>query len=283
MARWLVVGAGGMLGTDLVLALKSAGHDVTAWDLPEIDITDTDDVLAKVTGFDVIANCAAWTAVDVAEEKEAAAFAVNAIGPANLALAATATGATLVHISTDYVFDGGATEPYAEDTPLNPKSAYGRTKAAGEWAVRANCARHYIVRTAYLYGAAGPNLVKTMARLAVERDQITAVTDQFIQPTWAADLAAAIVRLAESEAPYGAYHGTGAGSTTIFDFAQAIFSAVGQSPEKVKPITLAEYVTPTPRPAYSVLSHQRWADAGVDPLPAWQDALARYLLSQGSE
>lgn len=268
-----------MLGTDLVAIAEAAGHEVTAWDLPEIDITDTNQVLAKITGFDVVANCAAWTAVDAAEEKEAAAFQVNAVGPANLALACARSGATLVHISTDYVFDGMATEPYPEDTPLRPQSAYGRTKAAGEWAVRANCEQYYVVRTAYLYGEHGPNLVKTMARLAVERDSITAVTDQYIQPTWSVDLAAAIVRLVDGGAPYGAWHGTGSGSTTIFDFARAIFAGVGQNPQKVRPTTLSEYVSPTPRPAYSVLSHQRWIDAGIDPLPAWRDALERYLVS----
>lgn len=283
MTRWLVVGAGGMLGTDLVLALKAAGHDVTGWDLPEIDITDADDVLGKVTSFDVVANCAAWTAVDAAETNESAAFAVNAVGPQNLALAAASSGAKLVHISTDYVFDGVATEPYAEDTPLRPQSAYGRTKAAGEWAVRANCAQHYIVRTAYLYGEHGPNLVKTFARLAVERDSITAVTDQHIQPTWAADLAAGVIRIVDANAPYGAWHGTGAGATTVFDFARAIFAGVGQDPDKVTPTTMAEYVTPTPRPAYSVLSHQRWADAAIAPLPHWQDALDRWLSLSGDE
>lgn len=277
MPRWLVVGAAGMLGTDLVSTVQQAGHEVTAWDLPDIDITDADDVLAKVSGFDVVANCAAWTAVDAAEENEAAAFLVNAVGPQNLALAANRTRATLVHISTDYVFDGVATEPYPEDTPLRPQSAYGRTKAAGEWAVRANCAQHYIVRTAYLYGKHGPNLVKTFARLAVERDSITAVTDQHIQPTWAGDLSTAIIRLVDSGAPYGAWHGTGSGSTTIFEFARAIFAGVGQDTEKVKPTTLADFVTSTSRPAYSVLSHQRWTDAAVAPLPGWDDALDRAL------
>lgn len=277
MAGWLVVGAAGMLGTDLVASLKDTAHEVTAWDLPDIDITDSDQVLQKVTGFDVVVNAAAWTAVDAAETHEAQAFSVNAVGPANLARACRRTGATMVQISTDYVFDGGPTHPYPADAPLRPQSAYGRTKAAGEWAVAANCPQHYIVRTAYLYGAHGPNLVKTMARLAAERDTITAVTDQRIQPTWTVDLAAAVIRLVDAEAPYGAWPGTGGGETTVFGFARAIFAALGHDPARVGETTLADYPSPTPRPAYSVLSHQRWADAGLQPLPDWQDALDRFL------
>lgn len=277
MARWLVVGAAGMLGTDLVSTVQRAGHDVTAWDLPDIDITDSQQVMNQVRGFDVVANTAAWTAVDAAEEKEAQAFQVNAVGPQNLARACAASNATLVHVSTDYVFDGAATQPYTEDAPLAPRSAYGRTKAAGEWAVAANVAKHYIVRTAYLYGAHGPNLVKTFLRLAEERDTITAVTDQYIQPTWVVDLADGIVRLVDNNAPYGAWHGTGSGQTTVRGLAQAIFSGIGLDPERVGPTTLGAYPSPTPRPSYSVLSHQRWFDAGIAPLPDWQESLVNYL------
>ena len=279
MARWLVIGAAGMLGTELVQTVQDAGHDVTAWDLPDIDITNFDQVMDQVTGFDVVANAAAWTAVDAAEEKEAAAFQVNAVGPQNLARACAASRARLVHISTDYVFDGEGTQPYPEDTALAPRSAYGRTKAAGEWAVAANLPEHYIVRTAYLYGEHGPNLVKTFIRLAQERDTITAVTDQHIQPTWAADLADGVVRLVDNEAPFGAWHGTASGQTTVRGLAQAIYTGLGLDPERVCPTTLAAYPSPTPRPSYSVLSHHRWVDSGIQELPGWRDALDRYLRS----
>lgn len=283
MANWLVVGAGGMFGTDLVETLRRSAHDVTAWDRSDIDITDDDRVRDRVTGFDVVVNAAAWTAVDAAETHESQAFTVNAVGPANLARACGRTGATLVQLSTDYVFDGRASQPYPVDAPLRPQSAYGRSKAAGEWAVAAHCERHYIVRTAYLYGEHGPNLVKTMARLAGRDETVRVVTDQQIQPTWTVDLAAGVQRLVDAAAPYGAWHGTGGGSTTVFDFARAIFADLGVDPALVQPTTMAEYPTPTPRPAYSVLSHQRWTDAGIEPLPQWRGSLDSYLASARAE
>ncbi|TFD36825.1 NAD(P)-dependent oxidoreductase [Cryobacterium sp. TMT1-19] len=169
MTRYLITGAAGMLGRDLQAAL--AGRDVTAFDRTELDITDRAAVLAQVVGYDVIINAAAYTQVDDAETNEDAAYAINATGPHNLALAASATGAKLVQISTDYVFDGSATEPYAEDTEINPISAYGRTKAAGEALVlQEHPSGSYIVRTAWLYGAHGPNFPKTMLKLAATRD-----------------------------------------------------------------------------------------------------------------
>ncbi|WP_104170777.1 NAD(P)-dependent oxidoreductase [Cryobacterium sp. M23] len=169
MTRYLITGAAGMLGRDLQAAL--AGRDVTAFDRTELDITDRAAVLAQVVGYDVIINAAAYTQVDDAETNEDAAYAINATGPHNLASAASATGAKLVQISTDYVFDGSATAPYAEDTEINPISAYGRTKAAGEALVlQEHPAGSYIVRTAWLYGQHGPNFPQTMLKLAAARD-----------------------------------------------------------------------------------------------------------------
>ena len=276
MSRWLVVGCDGMLGQDLVAALgESPGaHEVTAVDRDVLDIIDPDACLAAVAGHDIVVNVAAWTAVDEAETHEAQAFAVNAVGAANLARACSAAGARMVQVSTDYVFAGDATSPYAEDAPLAPRSAYGRTKAAGEWAVQALCPRSCIVRTAWLYGAHGPNFVKTMARLASERDTVSVVNDQRGQPTWTVDLAAAIVRLVEAEAPFGTYHGTSSGETTWFGFTQEIFRRLGHDPARVLSTTSEAFLRPAPRPAYSVLGHDAWQSAGVAPIREWREALA---------
>ena len=280
MSRWLVVGAAGMLGQDLVAALGDSrqGHEVTGLDRDSLDIIDPKACLDAVAGHDLVVNVAAWTAVDEAESREADAFAVNAVGAANLARACEAARARMVHVSTDYVFAGEATRPYAEDAPLAPRSAYGRTKAAGEWAVRTYLpGASWVVRTAWLYGAHGPNFVKTMARLAAERDTVSVVDDQRGQPTWTVDLAAAILRLVEAEAPFGTYHGTSSGETTWFGFAQAIFAELGLDPARVKPTTTDAFPRPAPRPSYSVLGHDAWGRAALDPLPRWEQSLKRAL------
>ena len=263
-----------MLGTDLTKVLREAGHEVTPTDLPEVDITDPASCAAAVAGHDVVVNTAAYTAVDRAESDEATAFRINAVGPATLARAVHAAGARMVHISTDYVFAGDGSTPYAEDAPIAPKSAYGRTKAAGEWAVRAECPQSYIVRTAWLYGEHGPNFVKTMARLAGERDTVSVVTDQAGQPTWTVDLSLALARLIGSDAPFGTYHGTSAGQTTWHGFTQEIFRLLGLDPQRVLTTTSAAFQAPAPRPAYSVLGHDAWGRAGLPTLPDWQTSLA---------
>lgn len=274
MTRYLVAGAGGMLGTDLRVAL--ADRDVTALTRAELDVTDADAVRAAVVGHDVVINASAYTAVDAAESDEEAAFAVNATGAANLADAAAAAGARLVHVSTDYVFDGTATAPYAEDTPRRPLGAYGRTKAAGEEHVERH-PRHYLVRTAWLYGAHGPNFARTMLRLAGERDTVSVVTDQVGQPTWSRDLAGWIVALLDADAPFGTYHGTNVGQASWFEFARAIFEGAGLDPERVLPTTSAEFTRPAPRPAYSVLGHGAWAAAGLPAPRSWREALHEAL------
>jgi dTDP-4-dehydrorhamnose reductase len=280
MRRWLVVGCDGMLGQDLVATLGTApgAHEVTAVDRDVLDITDPAACLAAVAGQDIVVNVAAWTAVDEAETHEAQAFSVNAVGAANLARACSAAEARMLQVSTDYVFAGDATGPYAEDAPPAPRSAYGRTKAAGEWAVRTYLpSASWVVRTAWLYGAHGPNFVKTMARLASERDTVSVVDDQRGQPTWTVDLADAIVRLVTSEAPFGTYHGTSSGETTWFGFAQAIFAELGLDPARVKPTTSDAFPRPAPRPAYSVLGHDAWRTAGVAPIQAWSGALTESM------
>lgn len=273
--RWLVTGARGQLGTDLRGVLAEAGVTrVTALDLPELDITDAAAAEKVVAGHDVVVNVAAWTAVDAAETQEPAAFAVNAVGPANLARACAVHGARMLQVSTDYVFPGDADTPYGENDLPAPASAYGRTKVAGEWAVRAELpGRYWIVRTAWLYGAAGKNFVKTMARLQRERDTITVVDDQRGQPTWSLDLARVMLSLVAADAPAGIYHGTSSGEATWFDFARLVFELAGADPQRVQPISSAQFPSPTARPAYSVLGHDAWAAAGLSPIRAWDEAL----------
>jgi len=269
--RWLVTGASGMLGQDVVALLRSRGDEVTAAGRADLDVTDAAAVDARVAGHDVVVSCAAYTAVDAAETDEAAAFAVNATGAALVARAAARAGARLVHVSTDYVFDGGATAPYGEDAPLAPRSAYGRTKAAGEWAVRAECADHLLVRTAWLYGAGGPCFPKTIARVATERGGLDVVDDQVGQPTWTADLASLVVRLVDAGAPAGTYHGTSSGEVSWHGFAQAVVGAAGLDPAIVRTTTSEAFVRPAPRPAYSVLGHDALAAAGVEPIGPWRE------------
>ena len=268
--RWLVVGANGMLGQDLVTMLEERGQSVDAADRDELDITDPASAMAGVAGYDVVVNCAAWTAVDDAETHEGAAFTVNAVGPANLAVAAHATGARLVQISTDYVFAGDASSPYAEDAPLAPKSAYGRTKGAGEWAVRANTDDYLVVRTAWLYGAQGNCFPKTMVKLLADRDTLTVVDDQVGQPTWTIDLADLVIRLVEAQAPSGTYHGTSSGQASWFDFARAAVVAAGHDAEAIQPTTSEAFVRPAPRPTYSVLGHDALVSVGVAPIGDWE-------------
>lgn len=270
--KYLIAGAGGMLGHDLQEAL--AGRDVTALSRAQLDVTDADAVLAAVAGHDVVINAAAYTKVDDAESHEDEAFAINATGAANLARAAAEHGAILVQVSTDYVFDGTATEPYPEDAPLNPVSAYGRTKAEGErLALEFNPERTIIIRTAWLYGQYGPNFAKTMLRLAASHDTVSVVTDQVGQPTWTLDLARQIVALLDTGATSGVHNATASGEASWYDFARAIFSVCGLDPDKVRPTDSSQFVRPAPRPAYSVLGHDSWQRVGLEPLRDWRTAL----------
>jgi dTDP-4-dehydrorhamnose reductase len=271
-SRYLITGAAGMLGTDLVAALD--GRAVTALSRHDLDITDLDAVRASVVGHDVVLNAAAFTRVDDAESEEDAAFAINATGAGNLARAAAEVGARFVQYSTDYVFNGTATSPYAEDAPIDPVTAYGRTKAEGE---RLALANHpdgtYVLRTAWLYGKNGPNFPSTMLRLAAERDNVSVVTDQIGQPTWTADLAAQTVLLLDSDAGAGIYHATNSGQASWFDLARATFEIAGLDPARVLATDSAAFVRPAPRPPYSVLDHGGWASAGLAPMRSWRSAL----------
>ncbi len=276
MTRWLVTGAAGMLGQDLMTLLAGSGADVTGLDRSALDITDQAATEQAVRDLrpDVVVNCAAWTAVDDAESHEAQALAVNGDGAANLAAACAEHGARLMQPSTDYVFDGTGTRPYPEDHPTAPRSAYGRTKLAGEQAVlRLLPDSGYVLRTAWLYGAHGPNFVRTMIRLEASKDTVAVVNDQHGQPTWTADVARQIVMLARSDAPPGVYHATSSGATTWMELAREVFRLLGADDARVTPTTSDELARPAPRPAYSVLGHARWASAGLQPLPDWRASL----------
>jgi dTDP-4-dehydrorhamnose reductase len=276
MSGWLVTGATGMLGQDLVTVLERSGETVTALTHGDLDITDGEAVRAAFRKWQpaVVVNCAAWTAVDAAETAEAAALRLNGEAVAGLAAACAGSGACLVQPSTDYVFGGHDTRPYAEDDVPAPGTAYGRTKLAGEQAVLERLGEAgYVVRTAWLYGAHGPNFVRTMIRMERDRPALDVVDDQHGQPTWTMDVADRIVALVRSGAPAGVYHATSSGETTWFGLAQEVFRRLGADPGRVRPVSSAAYVRPAPRPAYSVLGHEAWSRAGLSPIGDWRQAL----------
>lgn len=277
--RILVVGAAGQLGHDLLKTL-SPGHEVTGVDIGEIDITDaasTGDVVGG-SNPELVINSAAYTNVDGCETETELAWAVNATGAGNLARACAEAGAPLIHVSTDYVFDGSKGEPYLEDDPTSPLGEYGRSKLAGEEAVREALADHLIVRTAWLFGAGGNNFVKTMLRLGRERDELKVVNDQTGSPTYALHLAGAIRQLAETRLDRpGIYHMTNSGHCTWFDFASEIFTLAGIDVE-LKPTTTAEFRSPAPRPAFSVLAN---TSAPEIELPHWRQGLVECLQELG--
>ncbi|WP_329117209.1 dTDP-4-dehydrorhamnose reductase [Streptomyces sp. NBC_01465] len=281
---WLITGAGGMLGQDVLARLAEDGEQAVGLDRAALDITDAAAVRAALAEHRpaVVVNCAAWTAVDDAETREDEALRINGDGPRRLAEACAEQGVVLLQVSTDYVFAGDGEKPYPEDAPTGPRSAYGRTKLAGEQAVLELLPEAgYVVRTAWLYGAGGPNFVRTMIKLEGIKDTLDVVDDQRGQPTWTADLADRLVLLGRGAlagtAPAGVYHGTSSGETTWFGFTRAIFEALGADPERVRPTTSAAFVRPAPRPAYSVLGHDRWAEAGIEPIQDWSTALRQAM------
>ncbi|MCX6423582.1 MAG: dTDP-4-dehydrorhamnose reductase [Actinobacteria bacterium] len=275
--RVLVTGGNGQLGSALVGLLSARTTDVALGiDLPDIDITAPGSVSEVFAQFapDVVINCAAWTAVDAAEAHEADALKVNGDGPRVLAEACKAAGAWLVQISTDYVFAGDANTPYAENARPDPKTAYGRTKLAGEIAVQDVLpGAHYLVRTAWLYGLQGNNFVKTMLELESVRDNVSVVDDQRGQPTYAGDLAEQILLLLDARPPAGIFHATNSGATTWFELTRAIFVNIGADPQRVLATDSASFVRPAPRPAYSVLGQDKWQSVGLTPMREWRAAL----------
>lgn len=280
MSRWLVTGARGMLGRDLVAVLEHRGEAVTGLARSDLDITDAAavaDALARWRPA-VVVNCAAWTAVDDAEASEDAALRVNGDAVAGLAACCAARGAALVQVSTDYVFGGLGREPYPEDGLPSPRTAYGRTKLAGERAVLEQAGlAGYVVRTAWLYGVHGPSFVATMIRKEREQAQVHVVDDQRGQPTWSMDVAGRIHALIASAAAPGIYHATSSGETTWFGLAQEVFQLLGADPARVRPAKSITMARPAPRPAYSVLGHAAWGRAGLPPIGGWAQALRRGL------
>ncbi|MFE9613650.1 dTDP-4-dehydrorhamnose reductase [Streptomyces sp. NPDC006012] len=280
---WLVTGAGGMLGQD-VLAELAADPDavVTGLSRQQLDITDPAAVRAAVPGHRVVVNCAAFTDVDGAERSEPAATAVNGTGVGHLAHACADGGAILLHVSTDYVLPGDARRPYPEDARTGPVNAYGRSKLAGERAVAELLPETgYIVRTAWLYGAHGPNFVATMLELAAARRTLDVVADQHGQPTWSRALARQLAALGRAaltgRAPAGIYHGTASGRATWCGLARETFRLSGLDPERIHPVGSDKFPRPAPRPAFGVLGHGNWRKAGLEPLPPWEDQLASAL------
>ena len=279
--RLLVLGAGGQLGTDLLGAARSAGIEVVGASHAECDVTDIASVRETVARHrpGAVVNSAAWTRVDAAEEHEAEATAINGTGAGNVAMACAERGVRLCHVSTDYVFDGSATAPIPEDAPPHPVSAYGRSKLAGERAVHDVLGGGaLIVRTAWLYGAQGPNFVLTMLRLARERGALRVVADQLGTPTWTGHLAPAILTLLRRDAA-GTFHLTNGGATSWHGFATEIVSQAGLAAVPVTPIGTVEYPTPATRPPYSVLDNRHWRELGEAPLAPWEEGLRRYLES----
>ena len=287
MSRWLVTGAGGMLGRDLVQTLAAAaGVQVTAAGRGDLDITDPAAVRLAVAGHDIVVNAAAYTDVDAAETDEAAAAKVNGHAVETLASACAQHGARLIQLSTDYVFAGDAHTPYPEDAPTAPLNAYGRSKLLGEQAVLSLLPdAGHIVRTAWLYAAHGRNFVTTMLRLAQLRDTVDVVADQRGQPTWTVALARQLRDLGAAalagDAPPGVYHGTASGQTTWHGLARAVFAAAGHDPSRVRAVSSADFPRPAARPAYSVLGHDRWKLAGLAPQPDWAASLRAALDGRG--
>ncbi|HEX6667057.1 MAG TPA: dTDP-4-dehydrorhamnose reductase [Solirubrobacterales bacterium] len=278
--KLLVTGAAGMLGRDVMLAAGNAGHDVVGFGRAELDVTDAAALERKLDleRPDVVINCSAWTDVDGAEEAEQAAFAVNGTGAGAVAAAAAAVGAGVVYVSTDYVFDGAKGAPYVESDQPAPQSAYARTKLAGEEATAAANKRHFIVRTAGLFGIGGGNFVETMLRLAENQNEVLVVRDQIGSPTYTWHLAYGLVRLIEG-LEYGIHHMAASGQCSWYEFAREIFEQA-EVECKVLSGTTEMLGRPAPRPAFSALTSQR---EHAIRLPSWQDGLAGYLTQRQAE
>lgn len=282
-----MTGSRGQLGRELVDRARQAGLDVIGFDLPELDITDQEEArrLVDESNASVVINAAAYTAVDQAEENRDLAFLVNRDGVARLALACLEVGAGLIHVSTDYVFDGKSKRPYLETDPISPLGVYGRSKAAGDQNLREILAEHIIVRTAWLCGFHGDNFVKTMLRLGKERDEIRVVSDQYGCPTFAADLADGLLQIAlalrkDSGQAWGTYHYCGAGVTSWYDFAAEIFRMAKKYdtfPARLIPIPTEEFPTLAKRPSYSVLDCGKIKKQFEVRIRNWQDGLAEML------
>ena len=281
--RWLVTGAGGLLGSEVVSTIRRTrpADAVTGTTRADLDVTaaDLDQFRTIVAGYDVVLNCAGWTDVDAAESHQAEAFAVNAEAVRVLAAACASTGVRLAHLSTDYVFDGLSDEPYAESAVGSPVNAYGRTKLAGERAVTDELGdRGVIVRTAWLYGERGRSFVRTIVERAVAARPIEVVEDLRGQPTWVRPVAERLVALGAMADAGGVYHATCRGDASWFEFAREAYRLVGADPDLVLPVSSATLKRAARRPSPSILDDVRGTKAGLDPMPRWQEALSAALV-----
>ncbi|MBD8840752.1 dTDP-4-dehydrorhamnose reductase [Paenibacillus sp. CFBP 13594] len=281
--RVMVTGAAGQLGYDVVKTFEAEGHQVLACDKNQMDITDQQQCTDRITTFrpHIIIHCAAYTAVDQAEVDEDTAYAINASGTRNIAVAAEKVKAKLVYISTDYVFDGSGSAPYREYDVTNPQSVYGKSKLAGERLVQSLCTQWFIIRTSWVFGVHGGNFVKTMLELMAKRPQLQVVHDQQGSPTYTMDLARFIHTLSTSE-KYGIYHASNSGTCTWYEFAEAIREEAGKQSgfeptAELTPCTTDQFPRPAPRPAYSVMDHLAIRTNGLEPLRPWREALIAFL------
>lgn len=273
----LITGSNGMLGHDLIDVLNDK-HELILTTSKTLDITDKEHTVEfiKENKPDIVINSAAYTDVDGCEENRERAFSVNGEGVRNLAIGCREADCPLVHISTDYVFNGKNDTPWVEDDEISPISVYGKSKLEGEQAIQEILDKFFIVRTAWLYGVNGGNFPKTMLELAKTHDELTVVYDEVGTPTYTPDLAEAIGKLIETDY-YGIYHITNSGSCSWCEFAKYIFEIAGVD-VKVTPVTASEFARPAPRPSYSVLNNKRWADNGFEPLRSYKEAIKDYLI-----
>lgn len=280
MMKILVTGANGQLGQDTVKVF-GINHEVYGFGRDQLDITKERQCLDVLESLkpDVVIHSAAYTAVDLAETEEDTAYTINAIGTRNLTVASEKVGAKLCYISTDYVFDGTGTKPYREYDNTNPQSVYGKSKRAGELLVQTLSSKYFIVRTSWVYGLYGANFVKTMLKLAQDRDTLRVVNDQFGSPTYTVDLANFLEQLIQTER-YGIYHASNSGVCTWFDFASAIFEESGKQMEVI-PCSTEEFPRPAPRPSYSAMEHLAIRTNGFEDLRPWREGLKAFLEELG--
>lgn len=279
--RVLVTGVKGQLGYDVVKECEKRNIEAVGVDIEEMDITDKTSVdkVVKEAGVDAVIHCAAYTAVDAAEENVEICRKVNAEGTENIAKVCKELDLKMVYISTDYVFDGKGTRPWEPDDERAPLNVYGQTKYEGELAVQNHLEKYFIVRIAWVFGVNGKNFIKTMLRLAEDHDSLTVVNDQFGSPTYTYDLARLLVDMVQTE-KYGIYHATNEGICTWYEFACEIFKQAGID-IKVSPVSAAEYKAKAKRPENSRMSKEKLSENGFERLPSWQDALSRYLKEIG--
>lgn len=277
LPKVLVTGANGQFGKEMVDVLLQQGYDCIGYGREQLDVTDMESVKSVVQSIrpDIIIHAAAYTKVDMAEAEPDEAFRVNAWGTRNISVVAEAVKAKLVYISTDYVFDGKATEPYQEFSPTLPLNVYGASKLAGEQMVRDFHSRYFIVRTSWVYGQHGHNFVKTMLSLAEQDQPLKVVHDQIGSPTYTVDLVKKIVEMIRTDR-YGIYHVTNSGSCSWYEFAKAIFSFAGIS-KSVHPVQTSDFPRPAKRPAYSVLAHNALKLNGFLPMRKWDEALREFI------